>query len=418
MLRIVLAPVAIVCVTLSGCTGDRLPPPPEAENLELATIVGMPEDLEIRFWGDIAPASAEDQLRTIRQQVQARAAAEGAVPNDGEYDVLALSGGGSDGAYGAGLLNGWSDRGEGWQQNGGRPEFGLVTGISVGALIAPFAFLGSDYDDELERVFTNTRTEDVAELNIFRAIFGYALGVTDVRPLERTFDLILDEPMVARIAEEHQQGRRLWIGTTYLDAERPVIWDIGAIASSPHPDKRELIKKIMIASSAIPGAFPPVLFPVEVNGDVYSEMHVDGSVTRQLFVYPNNFKLSQQVEGKVPGMGLGTIFLIRNSKLAPNYRPVDASVLRIVERSLFTLTKALALGDADTVEQQAIGDGWRLLRTSVPPEFDFPVGDFFDPDYMRALYQVGYNRALNGIAWEIVHDPDEPVEPAIAKLVE
>lgn len=409
----ILAPVFAVALALSGCSGERLPPPPEGENLELGTIPGMPEDLEIRFWGDLAPASAEQQLNTIRDQIIARARAEGAPTNEGRYDILALSGGGSDGAYGAGLLNGWSER-TGWTEGNPRPEFGLVTGISVGALIAPFAFLGPEYDDELERLFTRTSTRDVVQFNIFQALFGYALGLTDVRPLEVAFDEIMTPRMVERIGEEHEKGRRLWIGTTYLDAQRPVIWDIGAIAASSYPAKRELIKKIMIASAAIPGAFPPVMFPVEVDGESYAEMHVDGSVTRQVFVYPSNIDLKAQLKGRVPGMKFGSIYLVRNAKLAPDYQPVDASVLQIVERSLLTLTKALALGDADMVEQQAKRDGWRLLRTSVPPEFEVPEETFFDPQYMSALYQVGYNRARDGIAWEIVHDPVEVGEPVEA----
>ena len=412
MLRFFAAPLLAAAVALAGCTGDRGLPPPETPQLELSRVRGVPEGVEIRFWGDLAEASAEAQLRQIRGQVAERIRDEGVAPNGGRYDVLALSGGGSDGAYGAGLLNGWTDR-EGFTQQAERPEFSLVTGISVGALIAPFAFLGPDYDDELERLFTRTTTSDLVELNLLRAAMGRTLGLTSVRPLADTLDQVLNPVMVQRIAEEHLKGRRLWIGTTYLDAQRPVIWDIGAIAASEYPDKQELIKRILLASSAIPGAFPPVEFPVEVDGRVYAEMHVDGSVTRQLFVYPSNINLGQTVEEEVPGMQPGTIYLIRNSKLAPDYRPVDPSVLRILERSLFTLTNALALGDSEGIQQQAERDGWKLQRSSVPLEFDEPRDGFFDPEYMTALYQVGYDRAVNGIAWETVYDPAVPVAPEV-----
>lgn len=411
MPRLLIAPLLALAMLLAGCTGERLMPPPEGEQLDLASIPGMPEGVEPRFWGDLAAASAEVQLQQVRRQIAARVAAEGQVPNDGRYDVLALSGGGSDGAYGAGLLNGWSDR-------GGRPEFALVTGISVGALIAPFAFLGEDYDDELERLFTNTSTDDVVEINLFNAALGSALGLTDTAPLELTFDRILTADMVRRIADEHAKGRRLWIGTTFLDAQRPVIWDIGAIASSDFRDRRDLIKKILIASASIPGAFPPVMFPVEVDGKRYAEMHVDGSVTRQLFVYPANIKLNEQVDGGVPGIQLGTIYLVRNTKLAPAYEPVEPSLLRIAERSIYTLIKAAGLGDVETIERQAERDGWGLLRTSVPQDFDIREGDFFDPGYMRALYDVGYRRARDGVAWEVVFDPSAPVDPVIAAIVD
>ena len=413
MLRLALLPLLALSLALSACSGDRLPPPPVTPERDLANVVGVPADAEIRFWGDLAPAAVEQQLQLIRQQVAARIREDGAPPNGGRYDVLALSGGGADGAYGAGLLVGWSAQG-GWNRGGDRPEFSLVTGISVGALIAPFAFLGPDYDDELKQLFTTTRTEDLAEFNVFKALFGYELGVTNVRPLATTLQQILNPRMVEQFAEEHRKGRRLWIGTTYLDAQRPVIWDIGAIANSEYSQKGDLIKRILLASSAIPGAFPPVLFPVEAGGQVFNEMHVDGSVTQQLFTYPSNIDLGATVEDDVPGMSPGTIYIVRNSKLAPDFQPVDPSVLAIVGRALFTLTNTLALGDAEAIEQQAERDGWRLLRSSVPIEFQYEgTRGFFDPAYMTALFQVGYQRAIDGIAWETAFDPAAPVSPIV-----
>ena len=393
-------------IVVSGCTGTRMLPAPPASQLQLATIRGMDDDLQIRFWGDLAPGGTEAQLRVIRDQIAARVAEEGELPNDGFYDVLALSGGGSDGAYGAGLLNGWSERGD-------RPEFALVTGISVGALLAPFAFLGEEYDDELEELFTETKAEDVVQVIFFRALFGWALGLADISPLELTFDRILTPEMVDRIAEEHRKGRRLWVGTTYLDAQRPVTWDIGAIAASDYGDKRDLIKDILLASAAVPGAFPPVMFPVEIDGKRYSEMHVDGAITRSLFIYPRNLDLSAQVNGDPSGMRIGTIYLVRNTKLEPVYQPVPPSILRIAERSIWTLIKAAGIGDVAAIENQADRDGWLLKRTSVPLEFDVPETSFFDREYMRALYEIGYERVMKGIAWETVID----AQPAAVQTV-
>ena len=408
-----LAPLLAAAIALSGCAGQRVLPAPGEAEAALARIAGMPDGVQARFWGDLADAQAEEHLSLAREQIADRISADGMAPNGGFYDVLALSGGGPDGAFGAGLLNGWSDRG-GWPETSTRPEFSLVTGISVGALIAPFVFLGPDYDDELERLFTDIRGADVLRFNIFDAIFGYTLGVTDIRPFEDILDEIVTPELVKRIAEEHLKGRRLWIGTTNLDAERPMIWDIGAIAQSDYPRKAQLISRILFASSAIPGAFPPVEFPVEVDGELYSEMHVDGSVTRQLFIYPSNIALGERVGREVPGMQPGTIYLVRNSTLVPDYDPVDAALLRILERSLFTLTNALALGDIDNIEKQAEAGGWRLLLASVPPEFDVPAQDFFDQRYMRALYEIGYDRAINGIAWTVLHDPDASDSPLLA----
>lgn len=398
-MRILAFVTVAALVAASGCTGIRPLPAVSEAQLELGTIRGMDDELEIRFWGDLAPGSTQSELDEIRRQFAARIRAEGELPNDGNYDVLALSGGGSDGAYGAGLLGGWSERGD-------RPEFALVTGISVGALLAPFAFLGEEYDDELETLFTETRTEDVVEVILFRALFGWALGLTDITPLELTLDRILTPAMVEGIAEEHAKGRRLWIGTTYLDAQRPVIWDIGTIAASDYEDKRELIKRVLLASAAVPGAFPPVLFQIEVDGELYSEMHVDGAITRSLFIYPRNLDLRDEFNKDASGMQIGTIYLVRNTKLEPDFQPVAPSILRIAERSIWTLIKSAGIADVTAIEDQARNDGWVLKRSSVPLEFDVPETDFFDPRYMSALYDVGYQRALNGIAWETVVSPD------------
>lgn len=414
MLRPFVIILVTLLITLSGCTGTRVFPAPEGPLSELAQIAGMPADAPIRFWGDLDSAVAESYLVSVGKQITARAAAEGKRPDRGRYDVLALSGGGADGAFGAGLLNGWTDT-EDRPEVIRRPEFSLVTGISVGALIAPFAFLGPDYDDELERLFTTTSTADLISFNFFNALFGYSLGVTDIQALEATLARLITSEMVEHIAEEHRKGRRLWIGTTYLDAERPVVWDIGAIAVSRYSEKPQLIRKILLASSAIPGAFPPVQFAIEIDGRLYSEMHVDGSVTRQLFAFPGNIALGEMVKKQVWGMEPGTVYLVRNSKLTPDFMPVEPSLRRILERSLFTLTNALAIGDVVNIQKQAAVEGWRLLSSAVPTEFSFPSEDFFDPRYMNALFEVGYDRAAEGRAWEILHNPEGTPRPVLAR---
>jgi predicted acylesterase/phospholipase RssA len=385
----------LVAVALAGCTGVRLPPA-LATTTEAKSLI--PGYQDIRAWGDVAPQDGQAQLATIRNQILARAERERGLPNGGIYDVLVLSGGGSDGAYGAGLLNGWT-------RHGDRPEFQLVTGISTGALIAPFAFLGPDYDEELERFYTTTRTADLIELNVLRALFGWALGLTDITLMQVTVDNVLTDEMIGHIAAEHAKGRRLWIGTTNLDAQRPVIWDIGAIASSDRPNKRELIRDVLLASSAIPGALPPVLFTVEVDGEQFSEMHVDGGVTRQLFVYPRQWRLDEQLAQRVNGITLGTIYVVRNTRLDPVNAPVRPNLLDITQRSISTLIKAAGVADIQVIEDQANRDGWALRVTAVPASFDQVENEFFDPDYMRALFDVGYERALAGDPWETVLGP-------------
>ncbi len=193
-------------------------------------------------------------------------------------DVLAVSGGGEDGAFGAGVLTAWT-------RTGTRPEFRLLTGVSTGALTAPFAFLGPAYDARLEEVYTRLAPSEVLRKRcLTAAIFNDA--IFDTAPPFATISRILDEAMLADIAREYGRGRRLLVGTTDLDARRPVIWNLGAIAASGSPRALDLTRRLLLASAAIPGAFPPVMIDVEADGRRYQEMHVDGGATAQMFLFP------------------------------------------------------------------------------------------------------------------------------------
>lgn len=382
-------------MVLSACTGTRVLPAPPAQAHDVAALPGYGQ---IRFWADEVPKGSEASIANIRQQIKRRVLAEGVIPNNGRADVLVLSGGGSDGAYGAGLLNGWSDR-------GGRPEFAAVTGISTGALIAPYAFLGSEYDSELERFYTNTQTDDVVDFQIFKALTGAVLGLTSTSKLERTLRQAVNAKMVDQIAAEHNKGRRLLVGTTNLDAQRPVTWDIGAIAASDNPNRAVLIRRILLASASIPGAFPPVQFVVEVDGQRYAEMHVDGGVTRQLFFVPRGLDISDQQLSEDRVFRLGTIYVVRNTKLDPTYQEIQAGIVPIAQRSISTLIKSAGVADAALIQQQAEDAGFGLALTAVPEQFDRQEEELFDPVYMRALYNLGYESALKGMPWAVVREP-------------
>jgi len=215
--------------------------------------------------------------------------------------------------------------------------------------------------------------------------------------MEARMARVITPAAVAQIAAEHRKGRRLLIGTTNLDAQRPVIWDIGAIAATGRADAPELIRRIMLASAAIPGAFPPVLFEVEADGERWTEMHVDGGVTRQLFLYPRQVRLPPP--GGAGAMRRGTIYAVRNTKLAPDYQAVAAGILPITVRSLATLLKSSGLSDVAVLTEQARQGGFRLKLTAVPEAFDVEQDELFDPEYMRALYDLGHEMALRGDLW-------------------
>jgi predicted acylesterase/phospholipase RssA len=224
---------------------ERQPLPPE-----YTLKAGIPGIPEARFWGDEWPTFAEEKLEEFTVDDIQR---EFSGIYNKPHNYLAISGGGANGAFGAGLLIGWTATGE-------RPEFTMVTGISTGALTAPFAFLGPDYDDEMQEVYTTTTTEDIArKRNPITAAFGDS--VTDTAPLGALIAKYIDAEMIDAIAREHKRGRRLYVGTVNLDAGRSVIWNIGAIAASDYPQKASLIHQLLRASAAIPVAFPPPSLP-------------------------------------------------------------------------------------------------------------------------------------------------------------
>jgi hypothetical protein len=242
--------------------------------------------------------------------------------------LLAVSGGADDGAFGAGLLIGWTERGD-------RPEFNLVTGVSTGALIAPFAFLGSSYDNVLQHVYTEVGPSDVFQSRIIlMALFNDALK--DTTPLYRLISQYIDDQLMAAIAREYQNGRLLLIGTTDLDAQRPVIWNVGAIAASGRSGAVELLRKILLASAAIPAVFPPVLIDVEVDGKPYQEMHVDGGAIAQMFLYPQAITAGRDLRTG-PLARERHAYVIRNGRLDAQWSSTDRRVLSIAGRAIDTM---------------------------------------------------------------------------------
>ena len=305
-------------------------------------------------------------------------------------NVLAISGGGENGAFAAGLLNGWT-------ASGTRPVFNAVTGISTGALIAPFAFLGSDYDGLIEEFYTQHSTDDLVEsrrpMQIIRSDAGF-----DTARLRSLIAKHVDAALMEAIAEKYSRGYLLFIGTTNLDAGRPVTWDIGAIASSGRPGALDLIRDIMLASAAIPVAFPPVLIDVEAAGQTYDEMHVDGGVSRQSFL----FTLSADIDTftRLNVAGRARAFIIRNSKMESEWAAVDRNILSIAGRSASSMVRTQGIGDLyrEYIGAQKYGFDFNLAY--IPSNFDAHADEPFDQEYMRQLYRAGYEMAVNGFPWE------------------
>ena len=239
---------------------------------------------------------------------------------------LAISGGGSDGAYGAGVLTGWSE-------SGTRPEFAVVTGVSIGALIAPFAFLGSRYDEELHKNFTTIGAADIFEDRSTRdSLFDYW-------PLKRIIEQRVTAKLLSEIAAEHGRGRRLLVVTTNLDSGRRVVWNMGAIAGHGEQGLK-LFRDILLASSSIPGFFSPVPIEVEANGKKFHELHGDGTLTAPFFVVPETM-LSAYSAARLP---FSQIYVLVNSKLGPEFKMPDRNLPGVLGRSIgVALTAVVAL---------------------------------------------------------------------------
>jgi predicted acylesterase/phospholipase RssA len=308
-----------------------------------------------------------------------------------EHEYLVLSGGAANGAFGAGLLNGWTDAGD-------RPDFEVVTGVSTGALIAPFAFLGSDYDMHLKSMYTQTTTADlIEERGVIQIVTGDALTSTD--NIRNRLRILIDENVMNAIAAEARKGRGLFIGTTNLDAGRPVVWNIGMIAASGAPNALQMIHDVILASTAAPVAFPPVMIEVEANGRIYDEMHVDGGINQQLFLYPMALDW-QKVMTKLEVQGTPDVYVIRNGTLQRRWQTVDRKIVPIADQAIFTLLDSAVLGDLYRLFLATTRDGLSFHLASIPPEFNHASEEPFDPEYMGALFNLGYEMARNGYPWQ------------------
>ena len=310
------------------------------------------------------------------------------------YSYLALSGGGSAGAFGAGILNGWTAKGD-------RPEFKVVTGVSTGALISTFAFLGPDYDDELKEAYT---TIDAAHIYVIRGLLSliWSESATDNKPFRDMIAKYITEDTLNKVAAEYKKGRRLYIMSSDLDRELPVIWDLGAIASSNSPRRLDLYRQVVLASASIPAVFPPVLIHVTVDGKPYDELHVDGGVFAQSFFIGNSLDLKKIVRDAHPEWkkdAVQRLYVIRNGR-------IDAQT-RVTNRTLGSIS-----GNAITsmLKVSGINDLYRLYVGQLTGELEFyyvafPIGyvpvsaEEFNKEEMNKEYDMGYQYGSDGIQW-------------------
>ena len=356
-----------------------------------AQIPGIPN---ARYFVGMETESFVRDVLAARQREQEYLARSGQTGEMPPVALLALSGGGDKGAFGSGLLNGWTAKGD-------RPTFKAVTGISTGALLAPFAFLGSDYDDVLTEVFTTVGPEDVlSRRSILAAIEND--GMADNQPLWGLISKHVDQALLAAIAEQHANGRILLIGTSNLDARQPVMWNMGNIAASGAPGALDLFRSILLSSAAIPGAFPPTMIRVEVDGQVYDEMHVDGGTSAQVFLYPPSMPAVARSLGTEMISRKGSAYIIRNSWLQSTYDPSERRTINIAARAISSLIQSQGFGDLYRIYFTAQRDGFDFNLAFIGSEFTYEPVEQFDNGFMNALYDYGYELGKNGYPWQQV----------------
>jgi hypothetical protein len=328
-----------------------------------------------------------DGLRRYTDEPAAKFLADGTIAAPVKT-YLALSGGGADGAYGAGILNGWT-------ASGTRPTFSIVSGVSTGAIIAPYAFLGPQYDDTLREIYTSGIAESLLESpKIFQAVFGSGLfGNARLRELVARY---IGPELLAQIAREHAKGRRLLVVTTDLDTQRSAIWDMGKIAAIGTPEALKLFRDIIAASASIPLVFPPILIEAEAHGERFQEMHVDGGVMTPVLTLPDAILFQGQ---RLPSNSRFDIYVLVNNKLEQDFEVVPNGTIDVASRSLGSITKAqtrsVVLSTYEFARRNRVGFNLSYISRNYPAT----GSEGFNTAYMRALYQYGFDKASGGHAW-------------------
>ena len=384
--------VSSILLPLVGCFS---PPPRRSIPPELVETAQVPGYEHVRYWADELTSSFSDGVLEQYRQVQASAKA-GINPGMlSQVTFLAISGGGENGAFAAGLLAGWASAGT-------RPKFETVTGVSAGALAAPFAFLGPKYDGALEEIYTRY---DAAHLYTSRILGFFSNALDDTAPLRRLIESYVTDAFLDEVAGEYRIGRRLLVASTDLDAERPMFWDLSAIAASGNPGRKTLFVDLLLASSAIPGLFPPMVIPVRTqDGQMYTELHIDGGATAELVFAPPNISLASY-EDKVFGKRRErTLYVIRNGKLAPESATTPERALDIAERAVSTLVKNQVLANLRLLARAAREGGTNLRFVAVPSSFSTAAQTDFDTAYTKKLFEAGRQVGRAG-QWD-----DKPAE--------
>ncbi|MBY0226835.1 MAG: patatin-like phospholipase family protein [Hyphomicrobium sp.] len=372
-------------VLLSGCGLATADAP-----VLIANGTGQLPMSSYRFRADTLTPDVEQVVRSQYRQINALHEPK---KSKRVANFLAISGGGGDGAFSAGFLNGWSAK--------GRPEFEVVTGVSTGALIAPFAFLGPAYDDHLRKLYTTIGDADVYTSLGPIGVLGQSLY--DPGPLRTRIQSELTDGMLDEIAAQYARGRRLLIQTVDIETQIPYIWDVTQIAAKTGQKRQQIITDLLLASAAIPGLFPPVRVRVQRPDGIADELHVDGGLSAQIFFAPPGLDLAKfEIEyfGRPREQNL---YLLRNGKLAGEDEAVQLNTLALTNRAISTLIKSQSRQNMDQIRSSLAEQGTQVYTAAIPDNFSSKPESMFDTAYMRELYRTGYSIGASKERWSSTH---------------
>lgn len=368
-----LVAVLLLCF-LSGCTAPaRIP-----YDTQAASAAGVDGFDDIRIYADLSGRLPKSRtwLPTLRHK---------------EINYLVLSGGGARGAFSVGALKAWSDKGQ-------RPEFDIVSGVSTGALIAPYAFLGPAYDETLIDLYTSGVAQDLVDMKFLpKALLGPSL--LSQEPLRTMVERYLTRDTLERIAAEHRKGRRLLVLTSNLDSQRAVIWNMGAIADSGRPDALKLFQDLIIASASIPGLYPAVLIKAKAGGRVFEEMHSDGGSATQILTIPEGWIANAQ-EDEWPKAPMFNMYILVNNTLMPEFALTTNNTFVVMAKASSLLIKSQTRSALLATYAYARKNGIRFHMASIEVPVAYDITDPFNTNYMRAIYHLGYAQMANGSLWK------------------
>jgi hypothetical protein len=383
----------VLTATLAGCVSiARGPAPPRSS--ATAPPAGVPSDVR-RMAFDLAQLEGESAEVVGRLR---RAS------SDGTLDILALSGGGAGGAFGAGALVGLT-------RSGHRPQFEVVTGVSAGAVIAPFAFLGPSWDVKLTEALAGAGTSGLLVRRSVDVLFRPSLYRG--RPVAAFIERAISDELIDAVARESQGGRLLLVATTDLDKGASVIWSLGAIARQNSAASRALFRKVLVASSSIPGVFPPVLIASADAGRAFEEMHVDGGITVAFFVAP---EVAHVVPGAFRGLDGANLYVVMNTQNIMVPESTEGRLGPILERGSMTALNQLARSQLQLVSAFAREQGMSFHMTEIPADYPYRGTTDFRPEAMRALFDYGADCAERDRLWTSLPESMRRAEEAVRRL--